>query len=196
MNLHLGPLKASKVPWVDFLDVMDRCLTLLVYLGELRKAEAKTRVHRAEFSQPLSTAVQIMVVNLLRSWGVNPVAVVGHSSGEIAAAYASGALTLDEAITVAYLRGLAFTKEVAPPGAMAAVGLGRDIVKPFLTEGVVIACENSPMSVTLSGDRKKITSVLEEIQQEFPDVFARELKVEMAYHSRRSYFLYHSIVGF
>ncbi|KAK0385887.1 hypothetical protein NLU13_7064 [Sarocladium strictum] len=151
--------------------------------GELRKADAKTRVHRAEFSQPLSTAVQIMLVNLLRTWGIHPVAVVGHSSGEIAAAYACGSLTVEEAITVAYLRGLAFTKETAPPGSMAAVGLGRDLVRPYLVEGVVIACENSPMSVTLSGDEKALAKVLGEVQQEFPDVFARKLKVEMAYHS-------------
>ena len=120
----------------------------------------------------------------MRTWGISPAAVVGHSSGEIAAAYASGALTLQEAIVVAYLRGLAFTKQYIRPGAMAAVGLGRDDVGPYLVDGIVIACENSPVSITLSGDKDKIDAVIERILHDSPDVFARRLRVEMAYHSR------------
>ena len=67
---------------------------------------------------------------------------------------------------------------------MAAVGLGRDTVRPYLIDGVVIACENSPVSITLSGDKEKIDFVVEQIKHDFPGVFARPLRVEMAYHSR------------
>lgn len=109
---------------------------------------------------------------------------MGHSSGEVAAAYACGALTLREAITVAYLRGLAFTKQQIQPGAMAAVGLGRDAVRPYLLDGVVISCENSPASVTLSGNTDKVDAVIESIKHSLPDVFVRRLQVEMAFHSR------------
>jgi acyl transferase domain-containing protein len=152
-------------------------------LGELQKLKDESRVDKAEYSQPLCTAVQIAVVNLLRRWNINPVSVIGHSSGEIAAAYACGALTMEEAIVVAYLRGLAFTKQPIRPGGMAAIGLGREAVTPFLCGDAVIACENSPHSVTLAGDVDGINKVMARIKDDSPDVFARRLKVEMAFHS-------------
>lgn len=130
--------------------------------------------------------MQIAVVNLLRRWNINPVSVIGHSSGEIAAAYACGALTMDEAIVVAYLRGLAFTKQPIRPGGMAAVGLGREAVTPYLCGDAVIACENSPQSVTLAGDVEGINKVMARVKEDSPDIFARRLKVEMAFHSRES----------
>jgi acyl transferase domain-containing protein len=154
--------------------------------GELQKVKDESRVDKAEYSQPLCTAVQIAVVNLLRRWNINPVSVIGHSSGEIAAAYACGALTMDEAIVVAYLRGLAFTKQPIRPGGMAAIGLGREAVTPYLCGDAVIACENSPQSVTLAGDVEGINKVMARIKDDSPDVFARRLKVEMAFHSRKS----------
>ena len=52
---------------------------------ELFRGEMDSRVHLAEFSQPLCTAIQIALIDLLRSFGVTPSLVVGHSSGEIAA---------------------------------------------------------------------------------------------------------------
>ena len=72
--------------------------------------------------------------------GIRPDAVVGHSSGEIAAHYAAGALSLAEAITVAYYRGFATKKTTKQTGAMAAIGLGATVVAPFLiAEAVVVA---------------------------------------------------------
>ena len=146
------------------------------------KPEETSRLDKAEFSQPLCTAVQIGLVNLLRSWGIIPAAVVGHSSGEIAAAYASHAITASAAIIVAYYRGQV-TKKSFRAGGMTAVGMGRAMVTPYLRRGVVIACENSPSSVTLSGDKKALNSVVVKISSEKPEVFVRHLKVDMAYHS-------------
>jgi acyl transferase domain-containing protein len=135
----------------------------------------------------LCTAVQIILVNLLRAWGVKPSAVIGHSSGEIAGAYASGALNIHEAIICAYLRGLS-TKQLTRAGAMAAVGLGADEVRPLLPEGVVVACENSPSSTTISGDSDGIDAVIAELKgdQSGREIFARRLHVDKAYHSRKS----------
>lgn len=62
-------------------------------------------VRTPEYSQPLSTALQIALVQLLKSFGIAPKAVVGHSSGEIAAAYAIGALSLESACKASYFRG-------------------------------------------------------------------------------------------
>jgi acyl transferase domain-containing protein len=144
-----------------------------------------SKVYKAEFSQPLCTAVQIVLVNILRDWGIAPAAVIGHSSGEIAAAYACGAFSMQEAIVCAYLRGRVTRQPTTSTGAMAAVGIGARQLQPYLVDGAVIACENSPYSTTLSGDEAKITDVLQTLKQDHPDVFMRSLQVDMAYHSRK-----------
>lgn len=66
---------------------------------------------------------------------------------------------------------------------MAAVGLGREEVTEYLTDGVTIACENSPDSTTLSGDADQIDLVVSKIKESCPDTLARRLRVDMAYHS-------------
>lgn len=109
---------------------------------------------------------------------------MGHSSGEIAAAYAAGHISLEYALSAAYYRGYITKNCGGSDGAMAAVGLSAAELSPFLRPGVCIACENSPSSTTISGDREVLASVLASLKTEMPDVFARLLKVEMAYHSR------------
>ena len=98
---------------------------LTVDLDELLKPKSENRVHQAEFSQPLCTAIQIALVDVLHSWGVFPSAVIGFSAGEIAAAYASDALTAEEAIINSYYRGLITRKFKGSSynGGMVAVGL-------------------------------------------------------------------------
>lgn len=68
---------------------------------------------------------------------------------------------------------------------MAAVGLGADQLRSSLTDGVVIGCENSPSSTTISGDREALGKFIENLQKESPDVFVRQLHVDNAYHSRK-----------
>lgn len=78
-------------------------------------------------SQPVCTAIQIAYVQLLAKWGINPVGVIGHSSGEIGAAYAAGRLTADQAIVIAYYRGYVVGKSTNPtPGGMMVAGLGKE----------------------------------------------------------------------
>ncbi|KAM0256221.1 hypothetical protein ACHAQJ_005092 [Trichoderma viride] len=149
---------------------------------ELMRPAEESNIQQPEFSQPICTALQIGLVNLLKGWGITPAAVVGHSSGEMGAAYAAGALTLEAAIIIAYYRGQV-TQNYGKIGAMAAVGLGRDDATTYLQEGVVIACENSPKSVTLSGDVERLDEVIASIKKDLPDSFTRRLRVERAYHS-------------
>ncbi|KAI1106697.1 hypothetical protein F4804DRAFT_347634 [Jackrogersella minutella] len=151
-------------------------------IEELSKPAGESQIARAELAQPLSTVVQIGLVNALKRLGVTAQATVGHSSGEIAAAYAAGALTLRQAVTAAYYRGYT-SKSSATPGAMAAIGLGAEETRKYLPERVVVACENSPSSTTISGDADKLQDALTNIKAALPDAFARALKVEMAYHS-------------
>ena len=67
---------------------------------------------------------------------------------------------------------------------MAVVGLGTEAVSQYLIEGVVIACENSPQSVNISGDKSKVMVVVDRLLREKPEAFIRHLPVEVAYHSR------------
>ena len=149
---------------------------------ELLKPAKTSRVQTAELSQPLCTAVQIALVDLFAAAGIKPDAVVGHSSGEIVAAYAAGALTSKEAIVAGWRRGLAAAKQTRP-GAMAAIGLGWGDVREFLSPKVVVACENSPKSVTLSGDTAEVEEAVSNIKKAYPHALARLLKVDKAYHS-------------
>jgi acyl transferase domain-containing protein len=155
-------------------------------LEEMILEEAGTsRVQEAEFSQPLCTAIQVALVQLLRSWGIHPAVTCGHSSGEIAAAFAAGLLTAPEAIILAYYRGKVM-KDISTNGAMMAVGLGAGDVEPYLTgfddEAVVIACHNSPSSVTLSGDQDSLAKLQKKLSD--ANIFARMLKTGgKAYHS-------------
>ncbi|KAB8261609.1 hypothetical protein BDV32DRAFT_137194 [Aspergillus pseudonomiae] len=149
---------------------------------ELLRPRHTSRVNEPELSQPLVVAVQIAIVNLLASWGTRPTAVVGHSSGEIAAAYAAGAISVETAIIASYYRGQV-VKSNKRAGAMAVVGLSKEEVYPFLVDGVVVACENSPRSVNLSGDKDRLDAVLERIQREMPETYHSIVNVGVAYHS-------------
>ncbi|KAL2163841.1 hypothetical protein VTH06DRAFT_5900 [Thermothelomyces fergusii] len=155
-------------------------------IEELLKPDETSQVHRAELAQPLTTALQVALVRYLQRLGIRPAAVVGHSSGEIAAAYAAGHVSLEHAITIAYYRGHVASRAgmaSASIGAMAAVGLGAAEVARFLHPGACVACENSPSSTTISGDAKAVQKTLASVLAEYPDVLARPLKVDTAYHS-------------
>ncbi|KAL7940024.1 polyketide synthase [Trichoderma barbatum] len=153
---------------------------------ELRKVAGDSRVLKAEFGHPLSIAVQIGLIDILRAYGVKPDFVVGHSSGEMAAAYASGAISATAAMAAATFRGTTSTDEQSaakPRGAMAAIGLGAREVEPYMEPGVVVACENSQCSVTVSGDTDQVAKIVENVKANCPNVLARFLKVEKAFHS-------------
>lgn len=154
-------------------------------LEELGQPAETSRVNIAALSQPLTTAVQIALFNSLARTGIKPAFVVGHSSGEIAAAYACGALSMEAAMTIAYYRGFVTKSQgQSLDGAMAAVDLGVEDAREYLEKGVRIACENSPGSTTVSGDRNKVLDLIERVKADRPDAMVRLLKVDMAYHSR------------
>ncbi|KAK1148125.1 Type I Iterative Polyketide synthase (PKS) [Aspergillus melleus] len=150
---------------------------------ELSRETEASRIGDAEFTQPLTTAIQVALVNLLRRWGVCPTSVVGHSSGEIAAAYASGAISASLAIILSYFRGQAIKAVPPRSGAMAAVGMSPELAKTYLRQGITLACENSPQSVTLSGDKNPLDAMLAQIYTDDKDTFTRRLTVDVAYHS-------------
>ncbi|QKX61998.1 uncharacterized protein TRUGW13939_09154 [Talaromyces rugulosus] len=141
-------------------------------------------INLPEYSQPLCTVVQVALVDLLRFWGISPTATIGHSSGEIAAAYGASLLTHYNAIKLAYVRGLS-SASVSKQGAMMAAGISHDDAEMYLSQvapgSAVVACINSPSSVTLSGDVDAIEKLESLISGD--GKFARKLKVTTAYHS-------------
>lgn len=156
-------------------------------LKELVEPRSPELLRSPEFSQPLVTALQLALLTILEGWGVVPHAVVGHSSGEIAAAYAAGFLSREDAIKAAFYRGQAAERckaDSQTPVGMLAVGLGPIKVTEYLSSSdslVQIACYNSPNSVTLSGTVAALEDVKARLNKD--GHFARMLQVNLAYHS-------------
>lgn len=155
---------------------------------ELLKPITKSRLDDPTYCQVISTTLQIALVDMLGSWGVKPCAVVGHSSGEIAAAYSVGALSKEDAWKIAYYRGVlsAQVNSISGSvGAMLAVGLSRDStetwIKKLPTSCVSIACINSSTSTTVSGEFSAVIELQRLLREE--QVSVSRLKVNTAYHS-------------
>ena len=147
------------------------------------------KINAAEFCQPMCTILQVALVDLLASWEIFPYATIGHSSGEMAAAYAAGAIDQRATVKIGYMRGYYCAQLPSrlkeKRGCMMAAGLTPQEAEKYLRlvdEGaVVVACINSPVSVTLSGDMEGISYLEAQIQAD--GKFARKLRVEVAYHS-------------
>lgn len=157
-------------------------------IEEMTRDPKGSKINEALYSQPICSAVQIALVDLLTSWGIRPDSVTGHSSGEMAAAYTMGALNWQDAMTAAYYRGVVSTdlaKAQTAKGSMMAVGLGPDEVAPHVAAvqngKCCVACVNSPSSVTISGDESAIDELKEVLDEK--KIFARKLAVAAAYHS-------------
>lgn len=150
---------------------------------------ATSAINHVTRSQPVCTAVQIALVELLSKWGIRPKAVIGHSSGEIAAAYAASRLTATQAIIIAYYRGFVVGKsESNVPGAMMAASLSKEqadveIAQLGLTGSIMVACVNSNESVTISGDEPGIDTLAQILTPRRINV--RKLNTNgRAYHSQ------------
>ncbi|CRG89167.1 putative polyketide synthase 17 [Talaromyces islandicus] len=160
-------------------------------LEELGKDEEESRINECLVSQTACTALQVALVGLLASWNIFPQKVIGHSSGEIAAAYAAGILPFESAMKAAYYRGLHSSqvqiKLPSADGAMMAVGITEERAKEKIlaldqTLGkAFVACVNSPTNITVSGDRPALEAISKDLQEE--NAFVRFLKVSTAYHS-------------
>lgn len=157
-------------------------------ISELLAPPSTSRIHEAAISQPICTALQICLVDLLKASGITLSGVVGHSSGEIAAAYAAGYINAHDAIRIAYYRGL--HADASPnseaPGRMMAVGMSFEEARAFCGRDqfvgrIVVAASNSRSSTTFSGDADAIDEAKSLLDAS--GVFARILKVEKAYHS-------------
>lgn len=151
-------------------------------IDELLRDESESRITQTQFAQPANFLVQVGLVAELAAAGVQPSAVVGHSVGEVSAAYVSGALSLHDALAVSYHRArLQATTEGT--GGMLAVGLSESEIAKWLPDdgSLSIAAINSHTAVTLAGPHAALDTLDQSLQH--AGVFARKLRVQVPYHS-------------
>ncbi|MES9941410.1 MAG: type I polyketide synthase [Candidatus Thiodiazotropha sp. 6PLUC2] len=152
-------------------------------LSEMQAEESESRIEETQIAQPANFLLQVALNDLLRSWGVEPSVIVGHSVGEVSAAYVSGALSLEDAVRVSYHRSR-LQQSAAGQGKMLAVGLSADEAIALIEDKsdlISIAAVNGATAVTLSGDSDALASVAESLTEK--QIFNRFLRVEVAYHS-------------
>ncbi len=152
-------------------------------IAALTGADGAPDLDRIDVIQPLLFAIQVALAAVLRGWGVEPDAVVGHSMGEVAAAHVAGALTLDDAARIICRRSL-LLMEARGRGAMAMVELSREQAEEAIRghkDQVSIAVCNSPRATVLSGDPATLDAIVESLQAR--SIFCRRVKVDVASHS-------------
>jgi len=165
----------------------------LTVIDELyNKSKESSAIHQPEISQPICTALQVAIVDLLTCWKLGARVSVGHSSGEIAAAYASNAISRESAWMISYFRGLAvaITQDiVSSQGAMVAIQAPLDAWEHLMTKQnavdagkqVAIACYNSSKSFTVSGSCGAIHQLVTTLKE--ANIEVHLLKIDVAYHS-------------
>ncbi len=174
-----------------FKATIDTCDELFVgYAGwslkeEMLKPEAESNMAETRIAQPANFFIQAGLIEMWKAWGVTPDAVVGHSVGEVPAAYVSGALSLEDSVLVSYHRSRCQQK-TAGQGTMLAIGLGEEDAESLIAElGLVdtlsVAAINSFSGVTIAGTPESLTKVSGACTER--GVFNKMLTVEVAYHS-------------
>ena len=137
-------------------------------LREAAFGASQEELNEVRLAQPAIFMLQCALVELLLTWGVQPDCVVGHSSGEVAAAYACGALSLADATHLVYHRAT-LQQRVAGSGRMLAIGLDRPGVEGLLEElrpeGIEIACENAPANTVVCGRVSALRPVVSELDR-------------------------------
>ncbi|HEX7360857.1 MAG TPA: type I polyketide synthase [Bryobacteraceae bacterium] len=159
-------------------------LALRSLADEIFRDEALSQLGDTALAQPAIFSIQVALAALWRSWGITPEMVAGHSLGEAAAAYAAGALSLEEAARVVFERSR-LMKRVAGQGRTAVVGLPLEEARRAIQgrEGrLAVAGSNSPTTSVLSGDPESVASLLKSLEGQ--GTFARLLQgVDIAFHS-------------
>ncbi|MEZ4719117.1 MAG: acyltransferase domain-containing protein [Caldilineaceae bacterium] len=180
---------------VTRIDALLRPLSGWSLLTEMTRPQATSRIDRTDVAQPAIFALQVGLAELWRAWGVHPAAVVGHSVGEVAAAYVAGIYTLEGAVKIICHRSR-LQNTTGGHGGMAAVGLPPADAAAAIGEAqdrVQISAINSPGLVTLAGDTEPLAAILAEL--EAADVFVRRLPIDYAFHTHQMEPISGAVVG-
>ncbi|WP_329429899.1 type I polyketide synthase [Streptosporangium sp. NBC_01495] len=170
----MAACEAALAPYVDW------SLTAV-----LHGADGAPSLDRVDVVQPALFAVMVSLAKLWQANGVEPDVVIGHSQGEIAAAYVAGALTLDDAARVVALRSRAVADELSGTGTMASIGLGEEAVRARLEpfgDRLSLAAVNGPVQAVVSGDLDAMDELLAACERD--GVRARRIPVDYASHSK------------
>jgi len=170
-----------------FLNAMHRCddafkaISGWSVIDAMRAGDFGENISETEIAQPANFIIQVSLTELWSSWGIKPDAVIGHSVGEVSAAYISGALSLEAAVKVCYHRSRLQKKTVGVNDGMLAIGLSEKDATNLIAEfdNIEIAAVNASNSVTLSGNKAE----LQELSKSLGSVFNHFLTVDIAYHS-------------
>lgn len=150
--------------------------------AELRSDASASRLHLTEFAQPCIFAIQVAISECLRQWGVIPAAVVGHSMGEVAAAYCAGALDLESAVRVIHQRAQAM-QDTLGQGRMLVVGLPAATLEARLASNqqLELSVVNSRTSCVVSGSPQAVQALDQQLRDE--GIFTYLMPAEYAFHS-------------
>lgn len=163
-------------------------------IDELHKPPESSSIDDPALAQPVCTAIQVALVDLIKLWKVHPWGVVGHSSGEIAAAYCAGGISRESAWKIAYHRGALAARlakvQSKERGAMMSVALSETDLQPYFVEiektygenQISVGCVNSMDNTTVTGLEECIDVLRSRLDDD--GIFARKLKIPVAYHSQ------------
>lgn len=152
-------------------------------LEELHRSEAETQLNQTQFAQPALLALQAALFAWLQQAGMSASAVVGHSIGEVAAAYAAGVLALEDAVRLAAVRGK-LMQEATGLGKMLSADLSAEQAGLWASSqahGVALAAVNGPRSVVFAGDAEAMDRLAQALAEQ--KVATRWLPVNYAFHS-------------
>ncbi len=152
-------------------------------MNELCTEQTGSRLNEIDVLQPAIFAIQVALFELLKSWGITPDAVAGHSMGEVAAAYSAEILTLENAVNIICSRSK-LLKTLSGKGSMIATELSaeqaEELVKKYDND-IAIGVINSPTSTVLSGNPETISKVMDSLHQQ--NLFCKQVNVDVASHS-------------
>ncbi|MDY0055083.1 MAG: SDR family NAD(P)-dependent oxidoreductase [Methyloversatilis sp.] len=183
---YAGMARALYAAEPAFRDTMDRCDALFRADGGRSLIDLACRddvaaeLDMTASAQPALYAVECALAALWRAWGVQPVAVLGHSIGEFAAAVTAGVFDLETGMRLVIERGR-LMQALPEGGAMAALALPADAVLPHLQAGLTIAALNGPEACVVSGPAHAVDALCATLQAD--GVQVRRLAVSHAFHS-------------
>ncbi|XP_022093206.1 uncharacterized protein LOC110980639 isoform X3 [Acanthaster planci] len=182
--METQPIFAARVKVID--EQLKRCGAKWSLVSMLSDEKDRERIHKTEISQPCLFALAIGLLDLWKFRGLVPDAVVGHSAGEVAAAYAAGLLSLEHAVKLVYRRGIELGK-TSGSGKMVAVLCHTEEALRYARESkhgqmLDVAAINSPGQIVFSGANTAVEGLAKEFK--INNIKCVVLKVDNAFHSK------------